>query len=539
MYHNEQGDTWRKFSYRSVVLALLVLMAFAFYDWILYGQNDPGENCLTIWTNLSILRYAVMLPIALTYVALSHTDAFQYSLPTSEFITGIGMLLIGLCIVAISLFGQQPGYGILALYVVFALNVSLLAMFYRCVLLFLCVVAYLVCIPVLTETMRDRSGEAACMEEGNTNQTAYDACVSDPPDHPDDGSIGDICRCDTSSDNKLEGDCKQCLVQNCSAFEPIVFQKIVTDLIYLLVFFIGQAIPVMTREMSLRLNFFRSIQMDHARQKVTKEQDRNRLLLHNLLPPSVAEKLLDGHQVADTIQSCSILFTDLKGFTQYAAKIQPEELLTFLNQLYSRFDELTSLFGVAKIELIGDAYFGVSGCPEPDEGHAERAVNAGLEMVRYMPTVREMSGEAIRMRVGVHSGPVIAGVVGSKDPRYHLFGQSVTTAMEHESQGVPDCVHVSSATMRRMLHRQTQRTKSIVGLLVAHGRRRLRLDPSDARAIETWLDETPGDAIALDELPMWYGVAAGRSRAGVHAVDGLNSVLSGDRVGGAPPAAQR
>jgi len=169
-----------------------------------------------------------------------------------------------------------------------------------------------------------------------------------------------------------------------------------------------------------------------------------------------------GKEVADTVQDCTILFTDLKGFTQYASKISPEELLRFLNQLYSKFDELTSLFGVAKIELIGDAYFGVAGCPKPDPGHAERAVNAGLEMIRYMPSVREMSGENIRMRVGVHSGSVIAGVVGSKDPRYHLFGQSVSTAMEHESQGVPDCVHVSQSTMQGMIRRQVQRTKKLV-----------------------------------------------------------------------------
>lgn len=310
-------------------------------------------------------------------------------------------------------------------------------------------------------------------------------------------------------------------------------------------FFIGQAIPVLTREMSLRLNFFRSIQMDHARQKVTKEQERNRRLLHNLLPPSVAEKLLDGHQVADTVQSCSILFTDLKGFTQFASKIRPEELLTFLNQLYSRFDELTSLFGVAKIELIGDAYFGVSGCPEPDEGHAERAVNAGLEMVRYMPTVREISGEPIRMRVGVHSGGLIAGVVGSKDPRYHLFGQSVTTAMEHESQGVPDCVHVSNEAMQRMIKRQAQRTKILVKMLLTHGKTRLRLTKACEQSVEQWLQEVPGDAVALDELPMWYGVAAGKTKEGVHALDGLASILSpdkgrdGDGAGDSPPPGVR
>lgn len=221
MYHEEHKDTWRRFAYWSALLAIAVLVIFALYDFILYGRNDPGDNCLQIWTNLSILRYAVMLPIALIYVGMSHLEAYQSSLHVAEGTTATGMFLIGLCIVAISLLGQQPGYGILALYVVFALNVSLVAMFYRCLVLFLAVVAYLVLIPAMTESLRNRDAESECQAAGNTNQTAYDACLADPPSHPDDGSVGDICRCDVSTEDTLEGECKQCLVQNCSAFEPI------------------------------------------------------------------------------------------------------------------------------------------------------------------------------------------------------------------------------------------------------------------------------------------------------------------------------
>lgn len=110
----------------------------------------------------------------------------------------------------------------------------------------------------------------------------------------------------------------------------------------------------------------------------------------------------------------------MKGFTAFSSQIQPSELVNFLNTLYSAFDEILVKFGLYKVEVIGDAYYVVSGCPierDPSD-NAERCVDASLAMLRTIPRVCEDS--SVQIRVGIHSGPVIAGVVGVKDPRYHV-----------------------------------------------------------------------------------------------------------------------
>ena len=110
----------------------------------------------------------------------------------------------------------------------------------------------------------------------------------------------------------------------------------------------------------------------------------------------------------------------MKGFTAFSSHIQPSELVNFLNTLYSAFDEILDKFGLYKVEVIGDAYYVVSGCPverDPSD-NAERCVDASLAMLRTIPRVCEDT--SVQIRVGIHAGPVIAGVVGVKDPRYHV-----------------------------------------------------------------------------------------------------------------------
>jgi len=117
---------------------------------------------------------------------------------------------------------------------------------------------------------------------------------------------------------------------------------------------------------------------------------------------------------------------------------------------YSAFDEILDQYGLYKVEVIGDAYYVVSGCPmvrSPDD-NAERCVDASMAMLRTIPRVCDDS--SVQIRVGIHAGPVIAGVVGVKDPRYHLFGPTVTTAMKMESHGIPSKVHVSTAVVERL-----------------------------------------------------------------------------------------
>lgn len=114
--------------------------------------------------------------------------------------------------------------------------------------------------------------------------------------------------------------------------------------------------------------------------------------------------------------------------------------------MYSKFDMIATKYGIHKVEIIGDAYFSVAGCPATMPDHAERCAAAALEMLEYMPELRRLANADIRMRVGIHTGPLVAGVVGVKDPRYHLFGNTVNLAMAMESNGIPSKVHISSET---------------------------------------------------------------------------------------------
>jgi len=188
---------------------------------------------------------------------------------------------------------------------------------------------------------------------------------------------------------------------------------------------------------------------------IEREDQVNKDLLLNLLPRSVTlklEKTVAGHGSAEPIatfeKNVSILFSDLVGFTRYASTITARNLVNFLNDLYHQFDRLCDLVGAYKVETIGDAYFVSAGCPEPNEQHAECLVQLGLMMIAECKSITLENGKNPQVRVGVHSGPVMAGVVGKKMPRYHLFGRTVTIAEKMESTGKPGQVQVSETTFK-------------------------------------------------------------------------------------------
>jgi len=173
-------------------------------------------------------------------------------------------------------------------------------------------------------------------------------------------------------------------------------------------------------------------------------------LLNSLLPPHVVGLVREGvTPIAAEHQNVTIIFTDIKGFTAFSSGLLPAELMAFLNAMYSAFDEIILNWGVYKVEIIGDAYFISSGCPvedppwRPDEG-AMRAVEVALAMLRAMPQV--CYDTRVQMRVGLHTGPVVAGVVGKKGPRFHLFGPTVVYAEKMESTGEAGRVHISHTT---------------------------------------------------------------------------------------------
>ncbi|MBK9249540.1 MAG: tetratricopeptide repeat protein [Ignavibacteria bacterium] len=175
-------------------------------------------------------------------------------------------------------------------------------------------------------------------------------------------------------------------------------------------------------------------------------------LLHNVLPPSIADKMIGGTKlIAEKIPSVSVLFADIVNFTNISQRITPEELVEGLDRIFSTFDALAEKYGLEKIKTIGDAYMVVSGAPLPRPDHAEAMAHFALEMLEAMKEFRSIStGEEIQIRIGIHSGEVVAGVIGKKKFAYDLWGDAVNTASRMESHGEAGKIHCTEEFVRAL-----------------------------------------------------------------------------------------
>lgn len=182
------------------------------------------------------------------------------------------------------------------------------------------------------------------------------------------------------------------------------------------------------------------------------EKKKTETLLYAMLPEHVANQLKEGKKVAaGEFEMCTILFSDVVTFTNICAACEPIQIVNMLNTMYSKFDRLTSVHEVYKVETIGDAYMVVGGVPVPVESHAQRVANFALGMrISAEGVMNPVTGAPIQIRVGIHTGPVLAGVVGDKMPRYCLFGDTVNTASRMESHGLPNKVHLSPTAYRAL-----------------------------------------------------------------------------------------
>jgi class 3 adenylate cyclase len=169
------------------------------------------------------------------------------------------------------------------------------------------------------------------------------------------------------------------------------------------------------------------------------------------LPETTAAELkATGKAKAKNYDSVTVLFTDFKNFTAVSEQLNAEQLVAELNKCFMAFDEITDRHNLEKIKTIGDAYMCAGGIPETNSTHPIDAVSAGLEMVKAMIKYQEeriKEGQPIfQVRVGIHTGPLVAGVVGTKKFAYDIWGDTVNTASRMESSGEPDRVNVSEAT---------------------------------------------------------------------------------------------
>jgi class 3 adenylate cyclase len=189
--------------------------------------------------------------------------------------------------------------------------------------------------------------------------------------------------------------------------------------------------------------------------KINKVLDKQKAqiesLLLNILPEKVAQELQQkGTATPREYQSVSVLFTDFKGFTRIAEDMTPGELVAELNKYFEAFDAITGKYQLEKIKTIGDAYMCAGGIPTESDDHFIKTVEVGLEMQKYMRSVNEKrKAEGLvpwELRVGIHTGPVVAGVVGKKKYAYDIWGNTVNIASRMESNGEAGKVNISFAT---------------------------------------------------------------------------------------------
>ncbi|XP_043926708.1 guanylate cyclase soluble subunit beta-2-like [Protopterus annectens] len=182
------------------------------------------------------------------------------------------------------------------------------------------------------------------------------------------------------------------------------------------------------------------------------EKKKTEVLLYAMLPKHVANQLKEGKQVeAGEFKECTVLFSDVVTFTDICSQCEPIQIVIMLNSMYLGFDRLTTVHDVYKVETIGDAYMVVGGVPVPVSTHAMRVANFALGMIIAAKEVMNpVTGTPIQIRVGLHTGPVLAGVVGEKMPRYCLFGDTVNTASRMESHGVPNKIHLSPSVYQAL-----------------------------------------------------------------------------------------
>jgi class 3 adenylate cyclase len=184
---------------------------------------------------------------------------------------------------------------------------------------------------------------------------------------------------------------------------------------------------------------------------LVRERERSDRLLHAVLPQKIANQLRENDRmIADRHPEVTVLFADIAGFTPWASQQEPEVVVALLEKVFSRFDARLSHLGAEKIKTIGDAYMVVSGAPDPRADHAHVIANLALALLEEIKLVRAETGIALDMRIGIHTGSVIAGVIGAVRFTYDIWGDTVNTASRMESHGEAGRIQISQETKERI-----------------------------------------------------------------------------------------
>jgi class 3 adenylate cyclase len=200
-----------------------------------------------------------------------------------------------------------------------------------------------------------------------------------------------------------------------------------------------------------------------AAKQIEAAHAENERLLLNILPEPIAQRLRSGEKIiADRHEDLSLIFADIVGFTRMSGDLPPERVIDLLDQLFRHLDQLVEAYGLEKIKTIGDAYMAVGGLPPEHEDHLARAASMALDLNEVLQTRR--GDDRIRMRIGIHAGPAVAGVIGAKKFIYDVWGDTVNTASRLEAFGLPERIQVSDTVQARLADRFDFEPRGVVEL---------------------------------------------------------------------------
>ena len=200
-----------------------------------------------------------------------------------------------------------------------------------------------------------------------------------------------------------------------------------------------------------------------AEKSLRLQQEKTEMLLLNVLPQAIASRLKQGDEsIADNFAEVTVLFADIVGFTEISSRIEPQEVVSLLNQVFSAFDYLAEIHGLEKIKTVGDAYMVVGGLPDPRVDHIEAVLDMALDMRIAISKVSQEIGEDCQIRIGVNTGPVVAGVIGIKKFIYDIWGDTVNVASRMESQGISGEIQVTAEIYNKVHHKYKFQERGLI-----------------------------------------------------------------------------